>query len=60
MPTIAEKRTRFAELHASPGCFVIPNPFDIGSANTRLAWVPGARQHQRRHGLRCRKGRRRC
>lgn len=32
MPTIAEKRARFAELHASPGCFVIPNPFDIGSA----------------------------
>jgi 2-methylisocitrate lyase-like PEP mutase family enzyme len=32
MPTIAEKRARFAELHTSPGCFVIPNPFDIGSA----------------------------
>ena len=33
MPTIAEKRARFAELHAAPGCFVLPNPFDIGSAN---------------------------
>ncbi|HEV7479438.1 MAG TPA: isocitrate lyase/phosphoenolpyruvate mutase family protein, partial [Roseiarcus sp.] len=32
MPTIAEKRARFAELHAGPGCFVIPNPFDVGSA----------------------------
>ena len=32
MPTIAEKRARFAELHTAPGCFVIPNPFDIGSA----------------------------
>jgi 2-methylisocitrate lyase-like PEP mutase family enzyme len=32
MPTIAEKRARFAELHAAPGCFVIPNPFDVGSA----------------------------
>ena len=32
IPTIAEKRARFAELHASPGCFVMPNPFDIGSA----------------------------
>jgi 2-methylisocitrate lyase-like PEP mutase family enzyme len=32
MPTTAEKRARFAELHASPGCFIIPNPFDIGSA----------------------------
>ena len=32
MPTIAEKRARFTELHAAPGCFVMPNPFDIGSA----------------------------
>lgn len=31
MPTTAEKRTIFRELHAS-GCFVIPNPWDIGSA----------------------------
>ena len=30
--TIREKRARFAELHASPGCFVIPNPWDVGSA----------------------------
>ena len=31
-PTIADKRRRFAELHQAPGCFVMPNPFDIGSA----------------------------
>jgi 2-methylisocitrate lyase-like PEP mutase family enzyme len=31
-PTIAEKRRRFAELHQAPGCFVMPNPFDVGSA----------------------------
>jgi 2-methylisocitrate lyase-like PEP mutase family enzyme len=31
-PTIAEKRRRFAELHQAPRCFVMPNPFDIGSA----------------------------
>jgi 2-methylisocitrate lyase-like PEP mutase family enzyme len=30
--TTVQKRARFAELHATPGCFVIPNPFDIGSA----------------------------
>jgi 2-methylisocitrate lyase-like PEP mutase family enzyme len=30
--TIAEKRRRFAELHRAPGCFVIPNPYDVGSA----------------------------
>lgn len=30
--TIAEKRARFVSLHAAPGCFVIPNPFDVGSA----------------------------
>lgn len=31
MPTIAERRRRFRDLHQS-GCFVIPNPWDIGSA----------------------------
>src|SRR5271166_3963075 len=32
MTTVAEKRRRFAELHQAPGCFVMPNPFDAGSA----------------------------
>jgi len=31
MPTIAERRQTFRELHRS-GCFTIPNPWDIGSA----------------------------
>ena len=31
MTDAASKRARFRELHAS-GCFVIPNPWDIGSA----------------------------
>ncbi len=31
MPTIAERRATFRELHAG-GCFVIPNPWDVGSA----------------------------
>ena len=30
-PSIAEKRLTFRKLHAS-GCFVIPNPWDVGSA----------------------------
>jgi 2-methylisocitrate lyase-like PEP mutase family enzyme len=30
MPTIAEKRSTFRQLHAG-GCFVIPNPWDIGT-----------------------------
>jgi methylisocitrate lyase len=30
--TIAQKRARFDELHRAPGCFVMPNPFDVGSA----------------------------
>ena len=30
MPTIAEKRAKFRKLHAA-GCFVIPNPWDIGT-----------------------------
>jgi 2-methylisocitrate lyase-like PEP mutase family enzyme len=29
--TIAQKRARFAEIHKGPGCFVIPNPWDVGS-----------------------------
>jgi 2-methylisocitrate lyase-like PEP mutase family enzyme len=31
MSSIAERRARFAELHKS-GCFVIPNPWDVGTA----------------------------
>jgi 2-methylisocitrate lyase-like PEP mutase family enzyme len=31
MPTTADKRTEFRRLHES-GCFVIPNPWDVGSA----------------------------
>jgi 2-methylisocitrate lyase-like PEP mutase family enzyme len=31
MPTIAERRATFRELHTG-GCFVIPNPWDVGSA----------------------------
>ncbi|MFL6661722.1 MAG: oxaloacetate decarboxylase [Rhizobacter sp.] len=30
-PTVADKRRRFRELHAA-GCFLIPNPWDVGSA----------------------------
>src|SRR6185295_778106 len=30
MPTVADKRREFRRLHES-GCFVIPNPWDIGS-----------------------------
>jgi 2-methylisocitrate lyase-like PEP mutase family enzyme len=29
--TVAQKRARFAEIHAGPDCFVIPNPWDVGS-----------------------------
>src|SRR5215212_10178578 len=31
MPSIAEKRSAFRRLHES-GCFVIPNPWDVGTA----------------------------
>jgi 2-methylisocitrate lyase-like PEP mutase family enzyme len=31
MPSIADKRRAFHDLHKS-GCFVTPNPWDIGSA----------------------------
>lgn len=36
MPTVAEKRAAFRELHKS-GCFVIPNPWDVPSAR----WLQG-------------------
>src|SRR3954451_23747649 len=32
MSTQQEKAARFQALHAGPGAFVIPNPWDIGSA----------------------------
>src|SRR3954447_6827784 len=31
MPSVAEKRRAFRQLHES-GCFVIPNPWDVGTA----------------------------
>ena len=31
-PSPADRRARFAELHARPGVFVMPNPWDLGSA----------------------------
>ncbi|MBN8996292.1 MAG: isocitrate lyase/phosphoenolpyruvate mutase family protein [Rhizobiales bacterium] len=36
MPSVAEKRRTFRDLHEA-GCFVIPNPFDVGSAR----WLQG-------------------
>ena len=32
MPSQNEKCARFAELHKQAGAFVIPNPWDVGSA----------------------------
>src|SRR5215212_3461138 len=32
MPTQSEKAERFKALHAKPGAFVFPNPWDAGSA----------------------------
>lgn len=32
MPTQQDKAARFVQLHAQPQCFVIPNPWDTGSA----------------------------
>ncbi len=37
MPTQMEKATRFRALHAGPGAFVIPNPWDAGSARVLAA-----------------------
>lgn len=32
MTTAADKSARFVALHAAPRCFLMPNPFDVGSA----------------------------
>ena len=32
MRTSLEKGTAFRDLHARPGAFIIPNPWDIGTA----------------------------
>lgn len=32
MQTIERRRARFAELHARPSAFLMPNPFDVGTA----------------------------
>lgn len=58
-PSIADKRARFRQLHTS-GCFVLPNPWDVGSArwlqglgfpalastSSGLAWSLGAADNQ--------------
>lgn len=36
-PSQAEKAAQFARLHEGPGAFVIPNPWDAGSAKTLTA-----------------------
>ena len=41
----------FHRLHSS-GCFVMPNPWDVGSARAlEQHGLPGAGDHQRRTGL---------
>ena len=59
MPSIADKRATFRKLHDS-GCFVIPNPWDVGSArllvglgfsalastSSGFAWSQGRRDAQ--------------
>jgi 2-methylisocitrate lyase-like PEP mutase family enzyme len=37
MTTVAERRARFAELHAADRLFVMPNPWDVGSARLLAA-----------------------
>ena len=38
--TLADKRAAFRKLHQS-GCFIIPNPYDVGSARAlqHLDWL---------------------
>ena len=47
MATLAEKSAAFRALHERPGTFVIPNPWDAGTARlpastrSRMLQVPG-------------------
>ena len=66
-PSVADKRRTFRKLHES-GCWVIPNPWDVGSArylqglgfkalastSSGHAWSVGACRQcgRRRHGAR--------
>ena len=38
MTSQQQKSERFVQLHAGPGCFLIPNPWDTGSARL-LEWM---------------------
>lgn len=31
-PSVTDRRRRFRALHEAPGCFLLPNPWDVGSA----------------------------
>ena len=44
--SVADRRARFHELHAREGIFVMPNPWDVGSA--RLLARAGSRRWRRR------------
>src|ERR687897_2210987 len=37
MTSVADRRSRFAELHAADRLFVMPNPWDVGSARLLAA-----------------------
>ena len=58
-PNQADKAERFKKLHEGPGAFVIPNPWDAGSARILAgARLPGAGHLERRRGRRARPARR--
>ena len=51
----ADKAKRLRALHEAPGAFVIPNPWDAGSARVLAgAGLPGAGDVERRQGRRAR------
>ena len=59
MPTQSEKAALFRALHEKAGAFVIPNPWDAGSApHPGRPRLPGARHFERRLGRHSRQARR--
>ena len=53
LPVMSDQGAVFRALHAEPGAFIIPNPWDVGSARILAAsGFRGAGDDQCRHGVR--------
>ena len=47
--SVGDRRARFRELHAGTDLFLMPNPWDVGSARLLAAWGALAATNSRDH-----------